>query len=378
MVSSVNELIVLPFVDLAGLILRSFSIYITTYPIQFRWITIIAGGIAAAILFVLSRMGGRLYCNSLCPVGAILSVPARWPLLAHRINIEKCTSCGACERICKAEAIDSSLMMLDTSKCISCFNCSDVCRFDALKYGGKKNTGETAGAKQNEKNGRRDFLKKSASGSLLLLGLPVIARAGPKTVIPSGDSSIAIPPGSYNRDNFLSKCISCSLCISRCLGNVLQPASVGPYGLQGVGVPFMDYNRGSCEFECNICTRLCPSGAIQFLDIEKKKRVKIGEATFVKEFCIVETDKTSCGACGEICPSGAIEMLHVGDSADGALEIPLVNRTFCIGCGSCQFVCPVVEKNAIFVEARNPHGQAEVREEISNSENAEVDNDFAF
>lgn len=369
-ISSINELIVLPLIDLTGLVLRQFPIYITTYPIQFRWVTISISLVSAGLIFVLSRIGGRLYCNTLCPVGGILSIPARWSIFAHRINADSCTSCGACEQVCKAEAIDVSSKFIDTSKCVSCFNCSSACKFDALKYGRKD--------RKQKNTGRRDFLKKTASGSILLLGLPAVARAGLLPVSSARSSTVAVPPGSNSRAAFLSKCISCSLCISRCPGNVLQPAVFSQYGLKGLGVPFMDFNKGSCEFECNLCTELCPSGAIQALELEKKKRVKIGEALFVRELCVVETDGTSCGACGEICPSGAIEMLHIGDSADGPLEIPLINTKYCIGCGSCQFVCPVLTKDAIFVEALEPHGQAEVREKLSEGTVEDVDNDFAF
>lgn len=369
-VSSVNELIVLPLIDLTGLVLRNFSIYITTYPIQFRWVTISISIVSMALVFIFSRIGGRLYCNTLCPVGGLLSIPARWSIFAHRINVENCTSCGACEQVCKAEAIDVSSKFIDTSKCVSCFNCSTVCKFDALKYGRKD--------EKYKDIGRRDFLKKTASGSILLLGLPVVARASKLPVTAARSSTVAVPPGSKSRVEFLSKCISCSLCISRCPGNVLQPAVFSQYGLKGIGVPFMDFNKGSCEFECNLCTELCPSGAIQVLELVDKKRVKIGEASFVRELCVVETDGTSCGACGEICPSGAIEMLHIGDSSDGPLEIPLINKKYCIGCGSCQFVCPVVKKDAIFVEALEPHGRAEVREKRSEGTLEEVDNDFAF
>lgn len=385
-VSSINELIILPFVDLLGLGLRQFNLYITVYPIQFRWVTITVSLVTAALLFVLSRIGGRLYCNTLCPVGALLSVPARWTLFGHRIHQGRCTSCGACERVCKAEAIDSAAKLLDTSKCVSCFDCNDVCNFDALSYGLKyRSTEESrasdtpptkAASPERSDKGRRDFLKKASAGSLLLLGLPAVARAARDAA--TSAAGVSVPPGSGGVAGFLSKCISCSLCVSRCPGNVLQPAAFSQYGLRGFGVPFMDFNRGSCEYECRLCTQLCPSGAIRPLELDVKKRVKIGEARFIRRLCVVETEQTSCGACGEICPSGAIDMIHIGDGPDGALEIPEINTSLCIGCGACQFVCPVLGEKAIVVDALNPHGTAEVREERPDTEPEEVDNDFAF
>jgi ferredoxin len=370
-VSTVNELIIMPLIDLAGLILRYFSIYITIYPIQFRWITIGISLLSLAVIVIMSRIGGRLFCNTLCPVGAILSIPARWALFTNRIHAGKCTSCGACEKVCKAEAIDSASKIIDTSKCVSCFNCNEVCNFDALKY-------RTAIMPKTGGTDRRDFIKKSALGSLLLIGAPVLAKSVNLSKVVETDSSAAVPPGAGSRADFLSKCTACSLCISRCPGNVLQPASFKQYGLTSPGVPYMDFNRGSCDFKCNLCSNLCPSGAIKPIDLAKKQRVKIGESRFVRQFCVVETDNTSCGACGEICPSGAIDMVHLREGANGALEIPVIDKTYCIGCGACQFVCPVIKKNAIFVEPFAQHGKAEVWEDRPEEEKEEVNNDFAF
>jgi ferredoxin len=370
MVSSINELIILPVVDLVGLILRRFSIYITTYPIQFRWVTIAVGLVSAAILYTLSRIGGRVYCNSLCPVGALLSIPARWSLFGFRIHQDRCTSCGVCEQVCKAEAIDSGAKRLDRSKCVSCFDCHSVCRFDALSWGKT--------IRKRIDTGRRDFLKKTVTGSILLLGMPAVVRAAQETVPSNGKTAVAVPPGSVDLKSFLSKCTSCSLCISRCLGNVLQPAAISQYGLRGFGVPFMDFSRGSCEYECRLCSELCPSGAIRPLTLENKKRVKIGDVRFIKELCVVETDKTSCGACGEICPTGAIEMVYIGESLDGALELPVIRNDLCIGCGACEFVCPVIGEKAIVVDALAVHKTAEKRQEGSVDAPEEVDNEFAF
>jgi ferredoxin len=377
MVSSINELIILPFIDLTGLIFRKFSVYITTYPIQFRWLTISVSIISAALILFLSRIGGRLYCNTFCPVGALLSIPARWALFTQRINQEKCTSCGACERVCKAEAIDSLSKIIDSSKCISCFNCSGVCNFDALKFGSKgKISKEVTPLKVNQSD-RRDFLKKSTFGSIALLGLPILTRADSLS-LDIRTSFAAVPPGSGGTAAFLSRCTSCSLCISRCPGNVLQPAGFNQYGLKGIGVPYLDFNKGSCDFECKLCSDLCPSGAIKPLDLEVKKRLKIGEAKFVREFCVVETDGTSCGACAEICPTGAIDMVSIGISDEGVLEIPVLNSEYCIGCGACQFVCPVLKKNAIFVEALKQHSRSEIREDKADDEPEKINNDFAF
>ena len=205
MASSVNELIILPVIDLAGYALRRFSIYITTYPIQFRWITIAVSVGSAAVVYGLSRIGGRLYCNTLCPVGAILSIPARWSIFGIRINADRCTACGACEAACKAETIEASSRHVDTSRCVSCFDCVGTCRFGALKYGVKEKTAAESAGKKESAAGRRDFLKKAATGSVLAFGLPVLARAARLTDEAAADAGTAVPPGAGSRRDFLSQ-----------------------------------------------------------------------------------------------------------------------------------------------------------------------------
>lgn len=86
-------------------------------------------GIIALLLFVgLTLWRGRLFCNTICPVGSLLSLFSRKSLFHIAINQETCVSCGLCEHTCKAEAIDSKKKTVDSSRCIDCFNCTSVPR----------------------------------------------------------------------------------------------------------------------------------------------------------------------------------------------------------------------------------------------------------
>ena len=154
------------------------------------------------------------------------------------------------------------------------------------------------------------------------------------------------------------------------------------HGASGLGVPYLDYNAGYCDYKCKTCSDICPAGALKKLDIESKKRVKIGEAEFAEKYCIVETDRTSCGACAEVCPTGAIDLIPIGDSESGPLEIPFISTRYCTGCGACQFACPVHEKNAIFVKPFSVHEKAEPpagKDKAEQKEKLEnTDTGFAF
>jgi Fe-S-cluster-containing hydrogenase component 2 len=113
----------------------------------------------------------------------------------------------------------------------------------------------------------------------------------------------------------------------------------------------MDYETGFCEYDCNLCGRICPTGAILSLDIQTKQKTQIGRAHLIKERCVVYTKETACGACAEVCPTHAVHMVPYLPR----LNQPETDQTLCIGCGNCQFACPVIGTKAILVEGRADH-----------------------
>ena len=88
------------------------------------------------VLAVLAWRGGRTYCNTVCPVGTILSFLSRFSWLKVRFDADKCKSCSLCSRNCKAACIDYKTHTVDHSRCVVCGNCIDNCKFGALKYTG--------------------------------------------------------------------------------------------------------------------------------------------------------------------------------------------------------------------------------------------------
>ena len=102
----------------------------------------------------------------------------------------------------------------------------------------------------------------------------------------------------------------------------------------------MSFEIGKCEYECSKCSDLCPTGALRKLTREEKQSCRIGQVHYFRERCVVVTDGTSCGACAEHCPTGALQMV----SYKGHLTIPQVIADLCIGCGCCQYICPVMDE----------------------------------
>jgi ferredoxin len=165
---------------------------------------------------------------------------------------------------------------------------------------------------------------------------------------------VAVPPGAINREHFTGICTACHLCVSACPTGVLQP-SLFEYGFFGMMQPFMDYDTNFCNHECVRCTEVCPNGAILPLTKDMKLTTQIGIARFEKQNCVVYVDETSCGSCSEHCPTKAVRMVPY----KGELTIPEITPDICVGCGACEYACPVTPFKAIVVDGHLQHQTAQ-------------------
>lgn len=130
-------------------------------------------------------------------------------------------------------------------------------------------------------------------------------------------------------------------------------------GLEGIQQPLFDFEQGACDYGCNRCTQVCPTGALRPLDLATKRATRIGVAHFFKQHCVVCSDGEACQACIEHCPTRAVTGTAFGGS-DSPLLLPRVDENLCIGCGICEQVCPV-RPGAIRIEGFSVHQAVETR-----------------
>ena len=311
------------------------------------------------LLLCFTAEKGRLFCNTFCPVGTLLSLLSHRSLFKISINNSICTRCGKCALQCKAGCINLKESTVDFSRCISCFNCIRSCPEAAIRYNSSfKNL--DAGNHPHKQQRRavltslicfflfRPHLGNSQPPTPEAQKVPVRNRI-PSTVVNEKNYPVA-PPGARTINHLLSNCTACHLCISTCPTGVLQPA-LGKYGPNGFLRPHLDAVSGFCNFDCTRCGDICPTGAIQRLPIKRKKRTQIGKTLFIKKNCVVETDKKDCGACAEHCPTKAVRMVPF----EGKLKIPELDNKYCVGCGACEHICPVRPHKAIFVDGLPVH-----------------------
>jgi polyferredoxin len=326
--------------------------YLNIYPFSigtpYLPLSILAATFGGFILvLIMAAKSGRLYCNTICPVGTLLGLISRISIFKFVIDQTKCNECDRCERVCKAGCIDPQNATIDQSRCINCFNCLEACPQSVIRYrpfSGKLRQSGWSPA-------RRGFLvgTLAAAGSVFLTfnsnirSFFDIAHAKERLPI--------TPPGSLSIVHFTQACTACHLCVSVCPTNVITPSFL-EYGITGLMQPLMNYQKSSCDYECNICGKVCPTGAILSLPLEEKKMTQIGEVELIKEKCIPYVNKENCGACGEVCPTHTISFVDKNN-----ILYPETDNRYCIGCGACEKACPTTPKS-IVVRSNSIHKKA--------------------
>ena len=313
--------------------------------------TFVVAILTLLILGFLAWRKGRLYCNTICPVGTCLGFISRFSLLRVRFDKDKCKSCGMCEKSCKAQAIDFKNGTLDYSRCVVCGDCLDKCKFDALHYSRDLSAFKTKPVDTE----RRAFLAATAmAGASAAMAQTQMKVDGGLAVIedkkaPKRQTPIT-PPGSISARHMQKHCTACQLCVSSCPNNVLRPSTDFQHFMQ----PVMSFERGYCRPECTRCSEVCPAGAIKPISREEKTAQHVGHAVWIKENCVVLTDGVSCGNCERHCPTGAIQMVDY-EGTNGTVKVPAVDENKCIGCGACEHLCPARPFSAIYVEGNEMH-----------------------
>ena len=219
------------------------------------------------IIGVLAWRNGRIYCNTICPVGTVLGFLARFSWLKPVIDKDKCVN-WAC--------IDIANHRIDYSRCVACMDCIGKCHKGAISY--KHPAKEAAQPKAVESkisaeqinDARRSFLTATA-----LVATTAALKAQEKKVdgglaiieskkIPDRKTPI-VPPGALSARDFARHCTACQLCVSVCPNGVLRPST----DLTKLMQPEMGYERGYCRPECTKCSEVC-SGEIRHADWSRR------------------------------------------------------------------------------------------------------------
>ena len=297
------------------------------------------------VVLGLSRVQSRYFCRTLCPLGGLLALGSRRPLVRLVGGDDDCGTCRLCRTICRTGAIDLN-RRIDPAECVLCLDCVDKCPRDRIHF----TPAHAAPAAPPINLGRRTVLASLAAGALAPLALP----ARPHARRP--EPLLVRPPGALAEVDFLGQCVRCGECMKVCIGNALH-ASGFEAGLEGLFTPRLIGRIGYCEYNCTLCGQVCPTGAIRRLDRTAKHTTVIGRAHFDRNRCLPYASGTDCIVCEEHCPTPdkAIKFreTEVVNSRGERVSVrqPYVVDSLCIGCGICENKCPLEGAAAVLVTA---------------------------
>jgi len=296
----------------------------------------------------------RFWCRALCPLGALLGIVSRWSILGLVKNTDHCKDCNRCLLRCQGGDDPIGGVPWRQPECHLCLNCIEDCPDHGLQF--------------------RFFPAQSSTGvnlqrRKLLTGLGAGVAIVPLMRSTPGFASerherLLRPPGALDEDYFLSRCIRCGECMKVCPNNALHPA-LSQAGVEGLWTPVMIPRIGYCETSCVLCSQVCPTGAIWEITSKEKgwaaspvqdaKPIRVGTAFYDRGRCLPWAMATECIVCEEWCPTSPKAIYLIPATvADGEGQVkqvkqPYLNPARCVGCGACEYACPVQDQPAVYV-----------------------------
>jgi polyferredoxin len=310
-------------------------------PAFYRYALLYAGIFTGLIL--LNVVAQRFWCRYLCPLGGLLGLLSKVAIIRREVGAD-CKQCSACVRVCPTGTIRPDKgYASDPGECTMCLECVTVCPVSDVRFPIHLSLAEWNRYDPRRRQALAAFGATVAGIGLLRSDLSA-RREHPHLIRPPGARENAL----------LAKCIRCAECSRACPTSAIQPA-ITEAGWEGFWTPVLVPRLGYCDYSCNACGQVCPVQAIPPLSLAEKREQVIGHAYINRNRCIPWADYRDCIVCEEMCPvpdkAITLEKVEVrnGEGELVTVQRPHVVRERCIGCGICEYKCPVNGEAAIRV-----------------------------
>jgi polyferredoxin len=295
----------------------------------------------------------RFWCRALCPLGALLGAAARWSILRLEKNGAQCGDCNRCLLHCQGGDDPIPGARWRKAECHLCLNCVADCPGGGLAFRVRAIPREGEAADGPELSRRRALTGLAAGVALVPL-----ARIGAAPI--ERRDRLVRPPSALDEPAFLERCIRCGECMKVCPSNAVHPAGLEA-GAEGLWTPLVVPRIGYCQPSCVLCGQACPTGALWEITAREKgwrggagasgsRPIRIGTAFYDRGRCLPWAMATECIVCQEWCPTSPKAIyLREADAGARKLRQPYVDPELCVGCGACEFACPVADRAAVYV-----------------------------
>ncbi|MEE1022751.1 MAG: 4Fe-4S binding protein [Muribaculaceae bacterium] len=114
---------------------------------------IAAGAASLLAMAAVSVLWGREFCNTVCPVGTVLSIAGSNAAYRIEIDPDRCTGCLICEDVCPAGCVKVVGRYVDDQRCVRCMKCVDSCPDGAIRWQSGRNRAATPLMKRAKSGG---------------------------------------------------------------------------------------------------------------------------------------------------------------------------------------------------------------------------------